>query len=79
MDELEYLCEDLSQDATNQDFRLWLTTMKTEAFSVPTLQLGVKVAIEEPTIVKTSLVRHHDLSLKWTFDAFFYKKIPILS
>ena len=40
-----------------QDFRLWLTTMKTEAFSVPTLQLGVKVAIEEPTIVKTSLVR----------------------
>ena len=56
MDELEYLCEDLSQDATNQDFRLWLTTMKTEAFSVPTLQLGVKVAIEEPTIVKTSLV-----------------------
>ena len=58
MDELEYLCEDLSQDSTNQDFRLWLTSRPTERFSVPTLQLGVKVAIEEPTIVKTSLTRH---------------------
>jgi len=58
MDELEYLCEDLSQDSTNQDFRLWLTSRPTECFSVPTLQLGVKVAIEEPTIVRTSLTRH---------------------
>merc|ERR1719510_59339 len=58
MDELEYLCEDLSQDSTNQDFRLWLTSRPTEYFSVPTLQLGVKVAIEEPTIVRTSLTRH---------------------
>ena len=40
MDELEWLCEDLSSDATNQDFRLWLTTETTKAFSVPTLQLG---------------------------------------
>ena len=39
-------------------FRLWLTSRPTEHFSVPTLQLGVKVAIEEPTIVRTSLTRH---------------------
>ena len=38
--------------------RLWLTSRPTEHFSVPTLQLGVKVAIEEPTIVRTSLTRH---------------------
>ena len=57
MDELEWLCEDLSSDSTNQDFRLWLTTETTQSFSVPTLQLGVKVAIEEPQLVKLSLVR----------------------
>ena len=38
--------------------RLWLTSRPTEHFSVPTLQLGVKVVIEEPTIVRTSLTRH---------------------
>ena len=57
MDELEWLCEDLSSESTNQDFRLWLTTETTKEFSVPTLQLGVKIAIEEPQLVKLSLVR----------------------
>jgi hypothetical protein len=41
-----------------QDFRLWLSSRPTDNFSVPTLQLGVKVAIEEMTNVKGSLIRH---------------------
>lgn len=72
MDELEYLCEDLNQDSTNQDFRLWLTSRPTERFSVPTLQLGVKVAIEEPTTVKSSISRH--LNPEKTFAAKFNKQ-----
>ena len=78
MDELEYLCEDLNQDSTNQDFRLWLTSRPTERFSVPTLQLGVKVAIEEPTVVKSSMSRHlfPDKAFAAKFNSFkkFHKK-----
>jgi dynein heavy chain len=58
MDELEYLCDDLSAESTNGDFRLWITSLPHEEFSIPTLQLGVKVALEEPSLVKTNLIRH---------------------
>ncbi len=57
-DELEYLVDDLSLETTNPDFRLWITTRPHPGFSVPTLQAGVKLTLEEPSTLKTSLVRH---------------------
>ena len=58
MDELEYLVDDLSSETTNPDFRLWITSRPHEDFSVPTLQSGVKVALEEPVTLKTNMSRH---------------------
>ena len=46
MDELEYLCDDLSSEATSPEFRLWITSRPHTKFSISTLQLGVKVALE---------------------------------
>lgn len=57
-DELEYLVDDLALETTNPDFRLWITTRPHPNFSVPTLQAGVKLTLEEPTALKSSLVRH---------------------
>ncbi len=57
-DELEYLVDDLGSESTHPDFRLWITTRPHPGFSVPTLQAGVKVALEEPGALKAGLVRH---------------------
>ena len=46
MDELEYLCDDLSSEATSPEFRLWITSRPHAKFSISTLELGVKVALE---------------------------------
>ena len=72
MDELEYLCDDLSSEATSAEFRLWITSRPHPKFSISTLQLGVKVALEEPPLVKSNLERHlcHDK----TFGAAFNKE-----
>ncbi|XP_059098400.1 dynein axonemal heavy chain 7-like [Tigriopus californicus] len=58
MDDLEYLVDDLNSENTNPDFRLWITTRPHEEFSVPTLQSGIKIALEEPPSVKTNMIRH---------------------
>ncbi len=58
MDELEYLVDELSLETTNPDFRLWITSRPHPGFSVPTLQAGVKIALEEPVTLKTNLIRH---------------------
>jgi dynein heavy chain len=58
MDELEYHCDQLSGEATNPEFRLWITTRPHKCFSVLTLQLSFKIALEEPSKLKANLIRH---------------------
>ena len=44
MPQLEQICEGLNT-GMHKDFRLWLTSMPTESFSIPILQNSIKMTI----------------------------------
>ena len=56
---LEQIVEKTQNDSAsvNQSFRLWLTSMPSQAFPVPVLQNGIKVTNEPPRGLKANLTR----------------------
>ena len=41
----------------HKDFRLWLTSMPTESFSIPILQNSIKMTLEPPSGLRNNLLR----------------------
>ncbi|CAB4061835.1 DNAH [Lepeophtheirus salmonis] len=82
MDDLEYICEGLNKESTNTDFRLWISTRPIKSFSVPTLQISVKIALEESSNLKLNIIRYilSDNSVRKVFDnsSITYKKLVFI-
>jgi len=57
MPELERIQEAQTEEATNPEYRLWLTSMPTSVFPVPVLQSGIKLTNEPPKGLKANLKR----------------------
>lgn len=56
MPELELVVEGLNT-GMHKDFRLWLTSMPTESFSIPILQNSIKMTLEPPSGLRNNLLR----------------------
>lgn len=56
MSELERICEEIKENS-NQDFRLWMTSMPTPSFPIAVLQNSVKMTIEPPQGIRANLLR----------------------
>jgi dynein heavy chain len=56
MPELELIVEGLNE-GMHKDFRLWLTSMPTESFSIPILQNSIKMTLEPPSGLRNNLLR----------------------
>jgi len=41
----------------HKDFRLWLTSMPTESFSIPILQNSIKMTLEPPSGLRNNMLR----------------------
>ena len=63
----------------HQDFRLWLSSMPSQAFPVPILQAGVKITNEPPKGLKANILRSFneldDKEFESCSKSFPYKKI----
>lgn len=55
LQELERICESFNPESVHKDFRLWLSSMPTEAFPVSILQSSVKMTNEPPKGLKANL------------------------
>lgn len=57
MPELEKIQEKQDENTMHPEYRLWLTSMPSEAFPVPVLQSGIKLTNEPPRGLKANLKR----------------------
>ena len=66
---LEALCEGITAENTADSFRLWLTTMPSEAFPVSILQNGVKMTLEPPKGMRANLLGSYNAMDEEWFEA----------
>lgn len=55
MENLEKIQEDFDEDQVNYGYRLWLTSVPNNQFSVNILQSGIKIVLEPPIGIKSKL------------------------